>query len=514
MPAIDSLLRVMTLRDADAMTVAAGQVPSLRRGGNPEPLALPPMTAAMVDGFVGEIANDGVRAELATRNAVEVMYRAADGASYGVLIETVGGGFRLMIRKAPPGAPASLPQPPAVAPLAAVAPIAPTPAPIPPAAPRVPAAPPRVAPTPVVSAVRIDDGSAVRVPARLVAAITHAAERHASDVLASEGQPLRLRVDGEIASAAAGGDDDPIAADDILSLLSDGQRAALDATGSVDLATTLAGARVRINVFRHHGGLGAALRLIRAQPPTVRELGLPDDITSATAYRSGLVLVAGQAGSGKSTTVVALVDHINRTRAAHVITLEDPIEYEHAPRRSLVHQREIGTHAASFADGLRAALRESPDVIVVGELRDQETIAIALTAAETGHLVLGTLHAANGAGAVDRILDVFPEHGRRQARAQVAASLRVVITQHLLPRGAGGRAVAIERVVVTPAIATLIRKNELQMFSAHIQSGRDAGMIPLEKSLAQLARSGAIDIATARGLAQDLELFEQTLRAR
>jgi twitching motility protein PilT len=224
--------------------------------------------------------------------------------------------------------------------------------------------------------------------------------------------------------------------------------------------------------------------------------------------------VCGQAGSGNSTTSVALVDHLNRTRAAHVITLEDPIEYEHAPRRSIVHQREIGTHAASFADGLRAALRESPDVIVVGELRDRETIAIALTAAETGHLVLATMHAPNAAGAVDRMIDVFPDGQQRQVRTQLAAALRVILTQHLLPRIGGGRAPALERVVVTAAIAQLIRKGELQMFGTHVQAGRDAGMIPLEKSLAALARSGTVEMSAARAAAQDLELFEQSLRVR
>jgi twitching motility protein PilT len=488
MPAIDSLLKVMMLRDAEAMTVAAGVVPSLRRAGNAEPLALPPMTSAMVEGFAGDVMTDAAREALAGRGSAEVTYRSADGHAFHVLIEQVVAGHRLVIRRAsaatpPPPAPAPQPVPVLATPRFAVAP---------PAAPSAAAAP----------------------SGRLAAAVAEAVDRGASDVLASEGQPLRLRIDGEV--AALRGDDDPVAAAEILALVGDHAtaRAALDDAGSADLALTLGGARVRINVFRHHGGLGAALRLIRSRPPSARELGLPDDLVSAVAHRSGLVLVCGQAGSGKSTTLVALVDHVNRTRAVHVVTLEDPIEYEHAPKKALVHQREIGTHAASFADGLRAALRESPDVIVVGELRDRETIAIALTAAETGHLVIGTLHAPNAAGAVDRIIDVFPEHQQRQVRTQLAAALRTVITQHLLPRSGGGRVPAIERVVVTGAIAALIRKGELQMFSAHVQSGRDVGMIPLERSLAALARAGTVDAAVARGAAQDLELFETSLRSR
>ena len=486
------------LRDAEAMTVAAGVVPSLRRGGNAEPLALPPMTAAMVEGFAKDVMTDAAREAIAARGSAEVAYRSADGHAFAVLIEQVGAGHRLVVRRASAPAPAA-----AAAPAVQPVPVLATPrlAAAPPAA--VPAAP---APPTVVAT--------VAASGRIAAAVAEAATRGASDVLASEGQPLRLRVDGEIAALHA--DDDPIAAGEILALVADhaAARAELDRAGSADLAATLAGARVRINVFRHHGGLGAALRLIRSRPPSARELGLPDDLATAVAHRSGLVLVCGQAGSGKSTTQVALVDHVNRTRAVHVITLEDPIEYEHAPKRALVHQREIGTHAATFADGLRAALRESPDVIVVGELRDRETIAIALTAAETGHLVIGTLHAPNAAGAVDRIIDVFPEHQQRQVRTQLAGVLRTIITQHLLPRSGGGRAPAIERVVVTAAIAALIRKGELQMFGAHVQSGRDVGMIALERSLAALARSGTVDTAVARAAAQDLELFEQSLRQR
>jgi twitching motility protein PilT len=489
-PAIDSLLKVMMLRDAEAMTVAAGVVPSLRRGGNTEPLALPPMTAAMVEGFAKDVMTDAAREALAARGSADVTYRSADGHAFGVMIEQLGAGHRLVIRRAN-----AAPAPAAVSAVQAVPVIA---------TPKLAVAPVPV-PLPAVAA-----APSGRIPA----AVAEAVDRGASDVLASEGHPLRLRVDGEVIALRA--DDDPIAAAEILALIADhaAARAALDDSGSADLALTLAGARVRINVFRHHGGLGAALRLIRSRPPSLRELGLPDDLVTAVAQRSGLVLVCGQAGSGKSTTQVALVDHVNRTRAAHVITLEDPIEYEHAPKKALVHQREIGTHAASFADGLRAALRESPDVIVVGELRDKETIAIALTAAETGHLVIGTLHAPNAAGAVDRIIDVFPEHQQRQVRTQLAAALRTVITQHLLPRSGGGRVPAIERVVVTAAIAALIRKGELQMFGAHVQSGRDVGMIPLERSLAALARAGTVDTATARAAAQDLELFETSLRSR
>jgi twitching motility protein PilT len=264
--------------------------------------------------------------------------------------------------------------------------------------------------------------------------------------------------------------------------------------------------------FQHERGAGVALRLIRRDVPTLDRLGLPADLADLVKLRSGLVLVAGPTGSGKSTTLVALVAQLERTRAAHVVTLEDPIEYLHETERCLVHQREVGHHVASFADGLRAALREAPDVIVVGELRDRETIAVALSAAETGHLVLGTVHAPGAGVAVDRLIDAFPEHQQRQARTQLAAVLRTVVTQHLLPARRGGRVVALERVPVTPAVASLIRKNELHMLGTHIQTGREAGMIPLEKSLARLVRSQQVDAAVARAVAADLDFFDYSLR--
>src|SRR4029079_18380457 len=201
-----------------------------------------------------------------------------------------------------------------------------------------------------------------------------------------------------------------------------------------------------------------------------------------------------------------------RRRAVHVITLEDPIEYRFRPRRSLIHQRELGDHTPSFAAGLRAALREAPDVIVVGELRDAETIGIALTAAETRHLVLAPLHSPHAVGAIDRIIDSFPDGGQRQARAQLAASLRVIITQHLIPRRGGGRVVAVEHVPATAAVANLIRKGELHLMPTHIQAGRDLGMIPLERSLARLVKDKQITPQAARALAPDSEILEAALR--
>ncbi|HVV86946.1 MAG TPA: PilT/PilU family type 4a pilus ATPase, partial [Kofleriaceae bacterium] len=354
--------------------------------------------------------------------------------------------------------------------------------------------------------------AAAELPASIHRLVAEAAARRASDLLLSEGLAPHLRVDGDVVAL----DEPPLAAAELEAALA--AFAGPDAPeqvrvrGSIDFGADVDDVRLRGHGFGHERGLGLALRLIKRDVPTLQQLGLPADLADLVKLRSGLVLVAGPTGSGKSTTLVALVAHLDRSRPRHVVTLEDPIEYQYRPQRCLIHQREIGVHTPSFADGLRAALREAPDVIVVGELRDRETIAIALTAAETGHLVLGTVHAPGAGVAIDRLIDAYPEHQQRQARTQLAAVLRAVVTQHLLPTRTGGRVPAIERVPVTSAVAALIRKNELQMLGAHVQTGRDAGMIPLERSLARLVKAGTIDLAAARAVAGDPDLLEQSLR--
>ena len=498
MAAIDSLLRVMSLRGAEAMIISTGQVPTLRRGGHAEPMAMPPIDPVMVMAFVDELVPAAARAGLDDKGSADVQHAVgADG--YAIAIERTTAGFRLLVRQARPA-------------LAAVAPAAPPPAPARPTASPVTAAPPaparEVAP-PVAAPAAARPSTSV---AALLAAVTHAAARQASDLLLSSGLAPRVRIDGDLVEL----DDAAPSADDLRALVAhlggEAAAATLDRDGAVDFGATVGAARVRGHGFAHERGLGVAIRVLRTDVPSLTSLGLPDDLSALVTQRSGLVLVAGPTGSGKSTTLVALVGYLNHNRARHVITLEDPIEFLHEPDRCLVHQREIGRHAPSFASGLRAALREAPDVIVVGELRDAETIAIALTAAETGHLVLGTVHAPGAGGAIDRLIDAYPAHQQDQARTQVAAALRCVLTQYLLPTRHGGRAVALERVPITPAIAALIRKDELQMLQTHLQTGRDAGMVPLERNLARLVRAGLVDGAVARAAAIDLDYFERAVR--
>jgi twitching motility protein PilT len=249
--------------------------------------------------------------------------------------------------------------------------------------------------------------------------------------------------------------------------------------------------------------VAAALRLIRRRAPQLSELSLPDDLHQLATFPNGLVLVTGTAGSGKSTTLAAFVDYLNRTRPRHIITIEDPIEYEHREIQCMIHQREVGSNVESFATGLRAALRESPDVILLGELRDLDTIAAALTAAETGHLVLATLHSGSASTAVNRIVDVFPGHQQSHVRTQLALSLRAVLSQRLVPSRAGGLVPAVEKLLVTPAVANGIREGHDHFMRNAMLTGSEDGMITLERSLATLVRERLIDRETAVRTATD-----------
>jgi twitching motility protein PilT len=505
MSAIPSLLRVMTLRDAEAIVLEAGKVPSLRRRGQVEALAMPALEAKLLTEFAAPL----VEGRPADDWPAVVPFQDGSGGRYQCTIEKVAAGLRIVVRpgKAPPPAAPPAPPPPAAdakptawwakpAPAPAAS-AAPAPAPAASAAPAAPASPPAPrAPHPELA----DPAAAARAGlarlARLLETpVAIAREHRASDVLLSTGRTPRFRLDGRIEAIDVAIDDAELAA------------CVAELGSSTDHGLEIAGTRLRVNVFDHLGGVGVAARLIRDRVPTLGELALPPELLSIVDQRDGLVLACGPTGSGKSTTLAALVDQLDQRRAAHVITLEDPIEYRFEGRRCLIHQREVGQHVPSFAAGLRAALREAPDVILLGELRDRETIAAALTAAETGHLVLATLHAPNAAGAIDRVIDAFPDSQQRQIRWQLAAVLRTVITQYLLPRRDGGRAVAAEVVPVTPAVANIIRKGDLHTLPTAIQSGREAGMIPLERSLARLVESGAVAPQVVKRVAADHDLL-------
>ena len=478
-----SLLRVMTLRDAEAITLEAGRVPNLRRRGQVEALSIPALDATMLDEFAkplvaGRSLDDG---------PLMVAFKDDDGASYPVTIERGTHGLRIVARKAAIAKPAAPPP-------AAPAPVAAKPAPRPIAIAPVAVSESEPAPDVEIAGSGSDAREAL---ARLLAqpvALAHA--RRASDVFVSTGQRTRIKLDGRLEVL------EEVAVDD--SELA----ACVHGLGAQhDLSLELDGVRIRVNAFEHMAGCAVAARLINDQIPSLGELALPPELASIVELRDGLVLVCGPTGSGKSTTLAALIDLLDQRRAAHVITLEDPIEYRFTARRCLIHQRELGTHIPTFAHGLRAALREAPDVILLGELRDRDTLAAALTAAETGHLVLATLHAPSAIGAIDRVIDAFPEGQQRQIRTQLAGALRVVVTQFLLPKRDGGRAPALEVVPVTPAVSNIIRKGDLHMLPSAIQAGRDAGMVPLERSLAKLLESGAVAPQAVKRIAADHDLL-------
>jgi twitching motility protein PilT len=344
-------------------------------------------------------------------------------------------------------------------------------------------------------------------PGTLAIYLARVAEDGASDLLLSSGQPARARVGGQWHELNGPVPDDAQIWALVEAAMSEAHRDALRRSGSCDLpyAATLHGRRLRfrVNLFRQHGGLAAAFRPIRRHPPTLDELNLPEALRALVGYPHGLVLVTGPTGAGKSTTLIALVEQLNREAARHIVTLEDPIEYEYTPQRSFIHQRELGAHVDSFEAGLRAALREAPDVILVGEMRDRATIAAALTAAQTGHLVLSSLHAASAAMAVERVVDVFPDYQQRQVRSELATSLRAVLTQQLLPTRGGERLPAIELCVVTAAVGALIRDDRTYQITSAIQTGREDGMIPLDRSLAELVASGRVELETAAAVTPD-----------
>jgi twitching motility protein PilT len=341
--------------------------------------------------------------------------------------------------------------------------------------------------------------------------IQKAQQLGASDLHLTEGEPPVFRVAGRLQSLEG-----QVAG--LRSLLNERQWAQVNAGRAVDLAFNAEpDCRARVNVFVAEQGLCAAIRLLRRQAPALESLGLPSEVHALARATQGLVLVCGPTGSGKSTTLAALTMSSLRDRPALCLTLESPIEYllSGAGGHSLVRQREVGLHVDHFATGLRDALREDPDALLIGEMRDAETTALALTAAETGHLVLSSLHARSAVAAIDRIIDLYPSAQQRQARGQLAASLRAVVSQRLLPTKSGtSRVVATEVLTNVTAVAHLIREGKTEQIPSVIQSSKEAGMLPLERDLARLVQNGQVQRATARAHALVPEFFDQLCAAK
>ena len=326
--------------------------------------------------------------------------------------------------------------------------------------------------------------------------------RKASDIHLVCSLPPRFRVDGKLMDGTDQALTDADCAAYAIELCGDEYQRLLQ-VGELDFAKTIAGVRCRLNVFMQQGHCSVALRLLNDRIPEMGDLGLPAAAEEFPGYSQGIVLITGETGSGKSTTLAAILERINRRERLHILTLEDPVEYVYTPDKCVINQREIGRDTQSFAAGLRAALREDPDVILVGEMRDLDTIETALTAAETGHLVFGTVHTNSAADSVDRIVDVFPAERQQQIRLQLSMTLKAVLSQQLLPRIGGGRVLACEVMKVDGAIRNLIREGKTPQINNVIQTTGSVGNILMDKTLQNLYAKGLITKETFEGALRD-----------
>jgi twitching motility protein PilT len=505
MPAIDSLLMLIDAQQASGIVLRPRETPVLI-GGKGRGLTMPPLDSQTIATFAAEVLAPEELEKLRVSGACDAIYRSERHGAFAVEAQSSGDNLSLKVRRGAAG----------LAKSAAAAPVA-APVAVPTATVVATSAAPIVPPAEGVDPT--DDPARAALAARLAGVIARLASHDVSDIMLSAGQPPWIRsADGFAAASTAVLTALEIRAF-VATLLDPPRRRALDSAGSVDLAWQAPALddegpqRFRVNVFTQAHGLAVALRPVSRRAPSLLELNLPESVGNLANVSGGLVLVVGPTGSGKSSTLAAMVETVNRTRNRHILTIEDPIEFVYQTRRCLIHQREVGAHVESFAAGLRAALRESPDVILVGEMRDRETIAMALTAAETGHLVLSTLHSGSAPMAIDRVVDIFPEHQQGQVRQELAGSLRAVLTQQLLPGvRPGTRFPAIELLTVNYAVAALIREGKTHQLSTQIQTGREDGMIAFEASLFELVRAGRVSREVATAAARDPDELQRRLR--
>lgn len=349
---------------------------------------------------------------------------------------------------------------------------------------------------------------------RIEVLLEEVVKRKSSDLHLQVGLPPMLRIDGALI---------PIAGADVLSdeavetlifaILDEDQKQILLKDKEFDFSFAFGElGRFRVNAFHERGNLAAALRLIPNEILTIEQLGLPPIVNKFADYPRGLILVTGPTGSGKSTTLAAMVHKINMERAEHIITIEDPIEYTHRSKKSVIVQREVHYDTYSFSAALRSALREDPDVVLIGEMRDLETIASAITIAETGHLVFATLHTNSAAQSIDRMIDVFPPHQQPQIRSQLSNILMAICSQRLIPQIGGGRIAAAEVLVATPAVRNIIREGKTHQLEAVIQTGSEFGMQSMDKTLVNMVHNGTISYDDARSVAVDIEELDRLMR--
>ncbi len=344
--------------------------------------------------------------------------------------------------------------------------------------------------------------------------LEHVIKNKASDLHLQVGLAPMLRVDGKLNPIA----DAPVLTEELVeslvfSILDNDQKQVLLKDKEFDFSFAFGDlGRFRVNAYHERGNVAAALRLIPNEILTTEQLGLPQIVNGFSEYPRGLVLVTGPTGSGKSTTLASLIDKINTERTEHIITIEDPIEFTHKSKKSVVVQREVHYDTYSFSAALRSSLRQDPDVVLIGEMRDLETISAAITIAETGHLVFATLHTNSAAQSIDRMIDVFPPHQQPQIRSQLSNILMAICSQRLVPTIGGGRVAAAEVLIATPAVRNIIREGKSHQLDAVIQTGADKGMQSMDRTLISLIRSGTITYDEAKTFAIDLEEFERLMR--
>ncbi len=497
---VETMLGIVEMKRAEGLKLVVGEVPALLGASGLAPLTMPALSPEMMEHVLADSFNPDEREVLRETGTVEGVYQSSTYGAYAAHAQRLGDRLALTLRRGAREARESAASqgPPAR-----------------PSAPEHRAEP--ALREPLATRGSTPSAPATHRPGAFAAVFEEAIGLHASDVIVSAGRRPLLRIDGTlIESQSAAAVAEATLEAFVLERLGVEQQQDFERSGSADLAfdwVDSEGQRVRFraNAFRHDGGIALALRPIVAEVPSLVELHLPTQLLQLLEQRTGLVLFTGPTGSGKSTTLTALLEHVNRTRAAHIITLEDPVEYVYQARRCIIHQREVGRHVDGFASGLRAALRENPDILLVGEMRDPETIRMALTAAQTGHLVLSTLHSGNTVMAIERVIDVFPESEKWHVRHELAASLRHIVAQRLLPATGGGRLPALEILAMNHAIASQIREGRTHMVATQLDTGAGEGMVPMARSLASLVRSGKVSRAAALAACDQRETLERLL---
>jgi twitching motility protein PilT len=525
MPQLDRLLSAMVSHRAAALRLREGELAEFEIDGVPRPVTKTPLTGPQVLSLLTEIAPPEAAALLASGQPSDFAYLSDDGAftvqaapvdglwraritiDAGRERQRLTGQFRAIKRPVAPVEPAETP-PPAAMPEA------------PPAPAEAPAAMETVLP---IAVAEEEDHDAIHpfegieaARAALDSLLRSMVSKHASDLHLRCAQPPILRLHGEMYRLPDEAPLDAAVLDAMIrSVMPERNRRQYAASHDTDYAYELPGVgRFRANALRERLGPAAVFRHIPASVVTVEQMGISPEVQRLCQLTKGLVLVTGPTGSGKSTTLCALIDLVNRSRTDHVITIEDPIEFVHAAKKCVITQRQVGVHTDSFKNALRAALREDPDIILVGELRDLETVSIAIETAETGHLVFGTLHTSTAASTVDRIIDQFPADRQSQIRVMLASSLRAVISQTLCKKLGGGRVAAREVLLTTPAVANLIREGKTFQIPTVMQTSRRIGMVTLNDALLDLVDGALID--PAEGYARSLEKapYVAALKAR